>query len=314
MSTTRSKPELVPVLAKCVCICGLAAAAGNACGNGPITGNLDGGQGGIGGRTGGAAGIVGTGGYGGEWPPPCGRPAWCTECGNGILSWGESCDDGNTVSGDGCNRLCQVEADWQCLTYGPCQKASRCGDGNVTSDETCDDGNTVNGDGCSEDCQRIEPGWYCPAPGKACRLDRRADREKGCDGGGACAVCGNGIVEPGEECDDGTDPSSKLHNQDDVYGACTTQCRLGPYCGDGIANGEEECDLAESNGFIDRGGIPGAPSYCSFACTVVHYCGDGFPDGDLGEECDLGIQNGEYGQHCSGDCKYVDYGECLLCI
>ena len=31
------------------------------------------------------------------------------ECGNGIIQPPETCDDGNTVSGDGCNELCQIE-------------------------------------------------------------------------------------------------------------------------------------------------------------------------------------------------------------
>jgi cysteine-rich repeat protein len=319
MLTKPSGASLIEIFGRCLALCGLAASAANACGNGPIVGNLDGGQAGIGGSAGSGGTAGGPGGYGGQWPPPCNRPAWCSECGNGIVVGGESCDDGNTVSGDGCGRLCQVEANWQCFTFGTCQKSSLCGDGEVTSDETCDDGNTDSGDGCSGDCRSIEAGWYCPAPGRACRLDRRSalpiDPGTGCDAdGGSCELCGNGIVDLGEECDDGSDPSDKVHNQDGVYGGCTTTCKLGPYCGDGMVNGREECDLANSNGYIDRGGIPGDPSYCSFACTLVHYCGDGIPDGDLGEECDLGAQNGEYGQHCDRDCKYFDWGECLMCL
>jgi cysteine-rich repeat protein len=65
-----------------------------------------------------------------------------------------------------------------------------------------------------------------------------------CTSGGACnpglecfegmcreivAVCGNGIVEPGEECDDG--------NQDNTD-ECTTLCKP-PSCDDGIRSGDE---------------------------------------------------------------------------
>lgn len=64
------------------------------------------------------------------------------DCGNGILDPGEQCDDGNTVSGDGCSATCQREP--------------RCGDGVVDAGEQCDDGNTVSGDGCSASCQ-LEP-------------------------------------------------------------------------------------------------------------------------------------------------------------
>src|SRR5881628_2080041 len=63
-------------------------------------------------------------------------------CGNHILDPGEQCDDGNTVSGDGCSAACQREP--------------RCGDGVVDPGEQCDDGNTVSGDGCSAAC-RLEP-------------------------------------------------------------------------------------------------------------------------------------------------------------
>ena len=35
-------------------------------------------------------------------------------CGDGILQPGELCDDGNNVDGDGCTRLCDIEAGYQC--------------------------------------------------------------------------------------------------------------------------------------------------------------------------------------------------------
>jgi len=60
-------------------------------------------------------------------------------CGNGALDAGEECDDGNTVSGDGCSATCQLEGG--------------CGDGNLDPGEECDDDNTVSGDCCSASCQ-----------------------------------------------------------------------------------------------------------------------------------------------------------------
>jgi cysteine-rich repeat protein len=90
-------------------------------------------------------------------------------CGNGTLDPGEQCDDGNRSNGDGCNALCQVEANWLCPSPGQaCIDATVCGDGILTSNETCDDGNTLGDDGCSADCQGIEPGWICPTPGQPC--------------------------------------------------------------------------------------------------------------------------------------------------
>lgn len=37
-------------------------------------------------------------------------------CGNGVIerAYGEECDDGGKINGDGCSRACQVEAGWQC--------------------------------------------------------------------------------------------------------------------------------------------------------------------------------------------------------
>lgn len=60
------------------------------------------------------------------------------ECGNFIIEQGETCDDGNTMKGDGCDDRCLIEP--------------ICGDLNVDPPELCDDGNLVNGDGCSSVC------------------------------------------------------------------------------------------------------------------------------------------------------------------
>src|SRR5207248_3011121 len=60
-------------------------------------------------------------------------------CGDGVkqVEVGEVCDDGNGVSGDGCDNNC---------------KPTACGNGIVTAGEQCDDGNGVNGDGCDDNC------------------------------------------------------------------------------------------------------------------------------------------------------------------
>jgi cysteine-rich repeat protein len=62
-------------------------------------------------------------------------------CGDSLLSAGEQCDDGNTVSGDGCDASCMVE-------YA-------CGDSVIhpVVGEQCDDGNANAGDGCSDACK-----------------------------------------------------------------------------------------------------------------------------------------------------------------
>src|SRR5262245_9165970 len=52
-----------------------------------------------------------------------GPPCSASKCGNKIVdtSAGESCDDGNRISGDGCSADCTVETDFRCDTPGqPC--------------------------------------------------------------------------------------------------------------------------------------------------------------------------------------------------
>src|SRR5262245_27703666 len=58
-------------------------------------------------------------------------------CGNAVIEAPELCDDGNLVSGDGC--------DINCTPTG-------CGNGVVTLGEECDDGNLLPGDCCSPTC------------------------------------------------------------------------------------------------------------------------------------------------------------------
>lgn len=209
-----------------------------------------------------------------------------TVCGNGVKDGGEECDDGNTLTGDGCSGVCQIEDGWVCPRFGePCMPISACGNGFLSTGEACDDGNTVNGDGCSSDCQHVEPGWQCRVPVKPCTKTCRPDAGA-CPDGGLAATCGNGIVDPGEECDDGSDVSRMPHNGDSIYGGCTTECTYGAYCGDGVVNGPEDCD--DGSEYVGLYGQPG----CTYLCTKAKYCGDGVLDSTYGESCDLGADNG----------------------
>jgi cysteine-rich repeat protein len=55
-----------------------------------------------------------------------------------VIEQPEECEDGNFVSGDGCDPYCQYE--------------HTCGDGVIELGEECDDGNTNGLDGCSASC------------------------------------------------------------------------------------------------------------------------------------------------------------------
>ncbi|MGB1276952.1 MAG: hypothetical protein ACPG77_14505, partial [Nannocystaceae bacterium] len=96
------------------------------------------------------------------------------------------------------------------------------------------------------------------------------------------AMCGNGEVESGEECDDGN------ANSDDA--ACTSTC-VAASCGDGfVHDGVEVCDDGVNNNSYEG---------CASDCMALGpYCGDGLPNG--GEPCDDG--NEANGDGCNTDC------------
>ncbi|MGB0589739.1 MAG: lamin tail domain-containing protein [Myxococcota bacterium] len=238
----------------------------------------------------------------------CRQDCTLARCGDGVTDTGESCDDGNTFDGDGC----QVT----------CQQSSLCGNGVLDEGEACDDG-ALNSD---------------TAPG-ACRLDCEHsscgdgvwDPQEGCDDGNleagdACGVtcqppssCGDGVLDAVEGCDDGT------LNSDTVPGACRTDC-LPARCGDGVVDPAEGCDdgnfdpadgceaTCTSSPDLDSDGVPDAVDGCPAVADPLQVdtdgdglgdvcdppiCGNGSVEGD--EVCDDG--NPFVGDGCSPSCK-----------
>jgi fibro-slime domain-containing protein len=119
-------------------------------------------------------------------------------CGDGITSGAETCDDGNTVRGDGCSSTCQLEIGYKCNGSPSKCSPTVCGDGKKEGTEGCDDGNTMPFDGCSEDCQ-LEPN---------------------CSGTLGCtSQCGDGILMGSEQCDDGNQASGD---------GCSSACQIEP--------------------------------------------------------------------------------------
>jgi hypothetical protein len=110
----------------------------------------------------------------------------------------------------------------------------------------------------------------------------------------------------GEECDCGSDANNLPAgcagaNDDSAYNGCTKSCHYGPFCGDTMVNGPEQCDDGANNGvaytkMCNSGG-------CTSTCTLPSCCGDTVVDTDEGEECDLGSGNGMPGASCTADCK-----------
>jgi cysteine-rich repeat protein len=81
-----------------------------------------------------------------------------SRCGDGVVDVAtETCDDGNTTSGDGCSATCQIET------------VDKCGNGHLDTGEACDDHNTTAGDGCSATCT-VEPGYMCSGEPSTCMM------------------------------------------------------------------------------------------------------------------------------------------------
>jgi fibro-slime domain-containing protein len=244
-------------------------------------------------------------GSGGGGPREGGLPN--AVCGDGTIGTGEQCDDANSIPGDGCSGVCQIEPGYTCPTLGQAcvyTVVQDCGNGKIEGNEVCDDGNAQNGDGCSADCQAVETGWACATPGQPCVLV------------GPTGRCGDGVLNAGEQCDDGDPPDAGSSNGD----GCSADCKLElgftcptpgqpcvslQYCGDGVVQ------AAQGEGCDDGNAIPGdgcsgickiEPGYsCATAgqaCVNIWVCGNGKVD--PGESCDDGNTKG--GDGCTTNC------------
>ena len=114
-------------------------------------------------------------------------------------------------------------------------------------------------------------------------LDNSDTEPDACRTNCMAASCGDGVVDTGETCDDGPD------NSDTEPDACRTDCTAAS-CGDEVIDTGEECDNGLDNSDTE-------PDACRTDCTAPS-CGDGVID--TGEECDDG--NLDDGDFCTGQC------------
>jgi cysteine-rich repeat protein len=229
-------------------------------------------------------------------------------CGNGILNPGEECDDNNLTAGDGCDGQCRREF---------------CGDGIVQAGlgEECDDGNNRNGDACVVGCRNAFCGdGFLQRGVEECEPPNTTVCDATCQDVPPPPACGDGILNPGEQCDDGN--SSNKDN-------CLTIC-IAATCGDGFVHTKgsppfEQCDDGNvapgdgcspscttecGNGVIDGAcsqGTVGTACSTDADCDTAPGAGDG---ACVGETCDPGAgslcQPGP--QICSNLCHLVDCG------
>ncbi|KKW17394.1 MAG: Multiple EGF-like-domain protein 3 [Candidatus Magasanikbacteria bacterium GW2011_GWA2_50_22] len=176
----------------------------------------------------------------GTVPPTCGN--------GGTPESGEDCDDGNIIAGDGCSP--------RCLNEGS-SRSTTCGNGTVDRGEECDPDEPTSatirvsmvGFSCtaSAQCGDADSGRVCDTSGSPPRnrctagsLSTSIPRRAFCDantcllrGTNRAAVCGNGTVEPGEDCDDNNIISGDGCAGTSAARPCTNEGANPPLCGNG---------------------------------------------------------------------------------
>jgi cysteine-rich repeat protein len=205
-------------------------------------------------------------------PDACRTNCVLPSCGDAVVDSGETCDDGNDTEDDACPSG----------PSGSCQSAI-CGDGFIqTGVEECDDGNNNPQDACptgpTGTCETAVCGdgfiqlgvEVCDCGTDPSNLPSGCASVNSDDIGGACredctiSICGDGIVDPGEECDDG------VQNSDFYPDACRSNC-LDPFCGDSVLDTGETCDCG-----LDTNNLPPGcndinndtvPAPCAANCT-----------------------------------------------
>lgn len=153
----------------------------------------------------------------------------------------------------------------------------------------------------------------------------------------SAAVCGNGVLEAGEQCD-GSDLAGHTCETQGFEGGlvrCTQGCLLDTrdchLCGDGVVSGPEACDGSDlagatcgSLGFV-AGALACSVADCDFDTSQCTMCGNGLIDLSQGEQelCDgpdlggqtcfleTGLPDGEL--VCDPSCESFDTSGCHDC-
>jgi cysteine-rich repeat protein len=256
------------------------------------------------------------------------------------------CSDGDPCNGtnvcDDSAHICQggesLPEDAPCgdnaYCWGGTCKPAVCGNDHVEPNEECDDGGPIDGDGCDTDCTFtcVDPAIDCPAPpqcliaictpahtcgltGDAAQNGDGCGQSLFCNSGaciGAGAVCGNGALELGEDCDFGAQngPGTGCESY------CKFSCTMAPdSCPDlDPCDGVETCGTVTVNGHVGQACSPGSNQADCSGCTggtcvagvcELASCGNGCVEAAAGEECEPpGIPG------CSAQCIEVPVPVC----
>jgi cysteine-rich repeat protein len=194
----------------------------------------------------------------------------------------EECDDANSDLGDGCENNCKysclsTDSARNCTPADPCQGQGTCND----NTHTCTPGTPL------ADNTSCGTGKYCKT--------------------GVCttAMCGNGMVEPGETCDlgtsNGTTGSGCKANCTYECVTASTDCAAAPACQMPACSATHACEnVADTS---KNGMSCGTNLVCNNGACVAPtaVCGNGTTE--TGEQCDFGNGNGA-GTGCEANCQF----------
>ncbi|MBW2188121.1 MAG: hypothetical protein JRG93_00840 [Deltaproteobacteria bacterium] len=269
-----------------------------------------------------------------------GAPNWLQACGDGYLTAipaSESCDDGDGDDANDCNNACRFN-----VGFGSCATVADCVSGTgVVCDATSSLCQLANGNGpCTEGVEAtVCESGVCdegPATCEACADDGDCSVAERCDAS-ACVprTCGDGMLDPGESCDDGdVDDTNDCTNTclfnagngtcasaddcvgsalvcDDPAGVCRYPLGSGPctesdeasVCAGGICDAASStCEACAEDRDCE------SAERCQSNLCVGRTCGDGVVD--AGEVCDNGTANGDAPQACAIDCRWNVGSDC----
>lgn len=249
-------------------------------------------------------------------------------CGDNQVNGAEMCDGGTETTTDG---LCITKflingyhkaTDVACKTDADCGADMVCGATASVSPNAKNPKDTFDGNksaygfascaGLTFNGRATQHVRTCGAPGAA-----NACQYPGWSPCTPVGACGDGILDQGEECDDGSG------NADTA--ACTSSCKKNA-CGDGKVNvGVEECDAGANNGkpicsAEYNSSCLACGNSCKFLAVQGGYCGNGIKEGS--EQCDgsasatcaslgydFSLAPGGKAQ-CAPTCQFAGCGRC----